>query len=48
MLKVRDAVRLVRPGGWSLVRIRGSHRLCRHPDKPGSTATVVDVVALGG
>ena len=23
-------------GGWSLVRVRGSHRQYRHPDKPGT------------
>ena len=22
--------------GWSLVRIRDSHRQCRHPEKPGT------------
>jgi len=33
---VRDAIRLVRQGGWSLVRTRGSHRQYRHPDKPGT------------
>ena len=36
MPKVRDAVRLVRQGGWSLVRTRGSHRQYRHPEKPGT------------
>lgn len=36
MLKVRDAIRLIEQNGWSLVRIRGSHRQYRHPDKPGT------------
>ena len=36
MPKVRDAIRLVEREGWSLVRIRGSHRQYRHPDKPGT------------
>ena len=36
MPEVRDAIRLVRQGGWSLVRTRGSHRQYRHPDKPGT------------
>ena len=36
MPKVRDAIRLVRQGGWLLVRTRGSHRQYRHPDKPGT------------
>ena len=36
MPKVRDAVRLIEREGWSLVRIRGSHRQYRHPKKPGT------------
>ena len=36
MPKVRDAGRLVEREGWSLVRVRGSHRQYRHPDKPGT------------
>ena len=35
MPKVRDAVRLVEREGWSLARIRESHRHDRHPEKPG-------------
>ncbi|MDE0389755.1 MAG: type II toxin-antitoxin system HicA family toxin [Rhodospirillales bacterium] len=36
MPKVRDAIRLVERVGWSLVRVRGSHRQYRHPDKSGT------------
>lgn len=36
MPKVRDAIRLVEQDGWALVRMRGSHRQYRHPDKPGT------------
>ncbi len=36
MPKVRDAIRLVDRNGRSLVRVRGSHRQYRHPDKPGA------------
>ena len=39
MPKVRDAIRLIERDGWRLVRIRGSHRQYRHPDKAG-TGTV--------
>ena len=34
--KVRDAIRLVERDGWRLVRVRGSHRQYRHPNKPGT------------
>ena len=36
MPKVRDAIRLIEQDGWTLVRIKGSHRQYRHPDKPGT------------
>ena len=36
MPKVRDAIRLVRQGGRSLVRARGSRRQYPYPDKPGT------------
>ena len=36
MPKVREAIRLIEQNGWSLVRIRGSHRQYRHPEKPGT------------
>lgn len=35
MPKVRDAIRAVERDGWVLDRIRGSHRIYEHPDKPG-------------
>ena len=36
MPKVRDAIRLIERDGWILVRIRGSHRQYKHPDKRGT------------
>ena len=36
MPKVRDAIRLVDRDGWSLIRVRGSHRQYRHPEKRGT------------
>ena len=36
MPKVRDAIRLVERQGWSLVRVRGSHRQYRHSEKTGT------------
>lgn len=34
-MKVRDALKLIEADGWRLVRVRGSHRQFRHPEKPG-------------
>lgn len=38
-MKVRDLLRLLRQDGWEQVRMKGSHRQLRHPQKPG-TVTV--------
>jgi len=35
MPKVRDAIRLAERDGWVFVRMRGSHRIYRHPTKLG-------------
>lgn len=35
MPKVRDAIRTIEQDGWRHVRTRGSHRVYRHPTKPG-------------
>ena len=32
---MREAIRLVERDGWVLARMRGSHRIYRHPTKPG-------------
>jgi predicted RNA binding protein YcfA (HicA-like mRNA interferase family) len=35
-MKVRDVTRRIEEHGWRLERQRGSHRIFRHPSKPGS------------
>jgi predicted RNA binding protein YcfA (HicA-like mRNA interferase family) len=37
--KVRDALKLLADHGWTLKRVRGSHRQFGHPARPG-TVTV--------
>ena len=34
-MKVREALRLLRDDGWSVVAISGSHRQLKHDVKPG-------------
>ena len=34
-VKVREIVRMLKDGGWLLVRTRGSHHQYKHPTKPG-------------
>jgi predicted RNA binding protein YcfA (HicA-like mRNA interferase family) len=34
MHKVREILKLLEDNGWKLVRIKGSHRQFRNPDKP--------------
>ena len=38
-MTVRQVLKLLSADGWSVVRIRGSHRQLQHPRKPG-TVTV--------
>ena len=45
MNKVRDAIRLVERDGWRLVRTRGSHRMYKHPERPG-TVTIAGIWAM--
>jgi predicted RNA binding protein YcfA (HicA-like mRNA interferase family) len=35
-MKVRDVIKRIERDGWRLERQRGSHRIYRHPDKPGT------------
>ena len=35
MPKVREVIRQVEQDGWRLARTRGSHRVYKHPRKPG-------------
>ncbi len=37
--KVRDALKLLAANGWTVTRVRGSHRQLRHATRPG-TVTV--------
>jgi predicted RNA binding protein YcfA (HicA-like mRNA interferase family) len=34
-MKIRDIIKLVESDGWTVTRIRGSHRHYHHPGKPG-------------
>jgi predicted RNA binding protein YcfA (HicA-like mRNA interferase family) len=34
-VKVREAVKQLEAEGWQLIRMRGSHRQFRHPERPG-------------
>jgi predicted RNA binding protein YcfA (HicA-like mRNA interferase family) len=34
-MKVKELIKLIEEDGWAQVRMRGSHRQFRHPDKPG-------------
>jgi predicted RNA binding protein YcfA (HicA-like mRNA interferase family) len=34
-MKVRDVIRIIENDGWYLVRIKGSHRQYKHPQKSG-------------
>lgn len=44
-MKVRDILKVLSSEGWSTVRIRGSHRQLRHPEKEG-TVTVAGKPSL--
>jgi predicted RNA binding protein YcfA (HicA-like mRNA interferase family) len=35
-VKVRDVIKLIEKDGWRFERQRGSHRVYRHPTKPGT------------
>jgi predicted RNA binding protein YcfA (HicA-like mRNA interferase family) len=34
-MRSSDLIRELRAAGWQLDRIRGSHHVFRHPDRPG-------------
>jgi predicted RNA binding protein YcfA (HicA-like mRNA interferase family) len=34
-MKVRDALKVLKDDGWTLVRTRGDHRQFKHPTKQG-------------
>jgi len=35
-LKGKDVIKLIEKNGWTLARVRGSHRQFHHPSKPGT------------
>jgi predicted RNA binding protein YcfA (HicA-like mRNA interferase family) len=35
-MKVRDAIRRIEDDGWRFARQRGSHRIYKHPSRPGT------------
>jgi predicted RNA binding protein YcfA (HicA-like mRNA interferase family) len=38
-VKVRDVIQLIEDDGWYVERQRGSHRIYRHAEKPGTVTT---------
>jgi len=52
-MKVREVIRLIEDDGWRFARQRGSHRIYKHPTKPGSVTVAgkrgddVPMVILG-
>jgi predicted RNA binding protein YcfA (HicA-like mRNA interferase family) len=38
-MKVKDLIKRMEQIGWQVVRVKGSHRQFRHPERPG-TVTV--------
>jgi predicted RNA binding protein YcfA (HicA-like mRNA interferase family) len=40
-MKVRELLRLLAQDGWYEVRSRGSHRIFKHPVKPGLVVVAV-------
>jgi predicted RNA binding protein YcfA (HicA-like mRNA interferase family) len=34
-MKVKEVIKLIEKDGWTQIRMRGSHRQFRHPNKPG-------------
>jgi predicted RNA binding protein YcfA (HicA-like mRNA interferase family) len=39
-MKVRDVLKRLNDEGWTLVRVRGSHRQFRHESRPHARVTV--------
>jgi predicted RNA binding protein YcfA (HicA-like mRNA interferase family) len=35
-MKIRDIIKILESYGWKQVRMKGSHRQFRHPDRPGT------------
>lgn len=34
-MKVREVIKVIEAAGWFMVRIKGSHRQYKHPDRKG-------------
>ena len=49
-MKVRDILKKLSDNGWYEIRQRGSHRILKHPEKPGIVVVaghLSDDVAVG-
>lgn len=49
-MKVREILRRLEQNGWDEARMRGSHRVLKHPTKPGIVVVpgnLSDEVAIG-
>lgn len=44
-MKVGELIRLLKPNGWQLIRMKGSHRQFKNPNKP-ATVTVAGKPSL--
>lgn len=40
-MKVRGVIKLIEQAGWTLDRMKGSHRQYRHPEKPDAGTLTV-------
>jgi predicted RNA binding protein YcfA (HicA-like mRNA interferase family) len=47
IMRSADLIRVLEAAGWRLDRIRGSHHVFRHPDRPGLIVAPHPKKALG-
>ncbi|MCY7280704.1 MAG: type II toxin-antitoxin system HicA family toxin [Sphingomonas bacterium] len=46
-MRSADLIRLLRDNGWMLDRVRGSHHVFKHPNRPGHIVVPHPKKALG-
>ncbi|MEO7240389.1 MAG: type II toxin-antitoxin system HicA family toxin [Sphingomicrobium sp.] len=46
-MKSADIIRVLKSAGWTLDRVRGSHHVFKHPDRPGHLVVPHPKKALG-